>query len=142
MVKDTLRSYLTFSRSQRMGIAVLGGLLVVLMVVRVTMHYWVKPPVITDDKELRAKWEHFKTQQNKEAEQSKLPVNINTADSAALVSLSGIGPKTAQKILEYRRSRGNIRNYQQLEAIQHIPGNAAERLKQEIRFSDSTVAEK
>jgi competence ComEA-like helix-hairpin-helix protein len=125
-----------------MGIIVLGAVLMILVVVRMTMHYWVRPEPVTDDAELRTAWEHFKDSQRKQAELSQLPVNINTADSATLVSLTGIGPKTAEKILEYRRQGKDIKNYQQLEAIQHIPDNAAERLKQEIRFSDSSATDK
>ena len=57
------------------------------------------------------------------------PVNINTATQAELESLPGIGPITAQKILEYRSSHGP---FSRAEAIQNVPGigpKTYERLK-------------
>ena len=68
--------------------------------------------------------------------ETEFPININTADSATLVSLTGIGRKTAHKIMEHRRRGGTIHNFAELEAIQNIPSNASERLKQQIRYSD------
>lgn len=46
-------------------------------------------------------------------------VNINTADQAELESLPGIGPATAQAIIEYRQLYGPFPDAQ---AIQEVPG--------------------
>ncbi len=46
-------------------------------------------------------------------------ININTASQADLELLPGIGPKTAQKIIEYRQSNGFFTSIQ---AILDVPG--------------------
>lgn len=125
-----------------MGIALLGGILLILVALRMSMRYWVKPEPISNETELTAAWEKFKTEQSRLKAKAGEPVNINTADSATLVSVSGIGPKTAQKILDYRRRKGLIKDYQQLEHIYHFPNTVSKRLQEEIRFSDSIIAGK
>ena len=46
-------------------------------------------------------------------------VNINTADAAALKSLSGIGDAKAQAILTYREEHGS---FSSIEEIMQVPG--------------------
>ncbi len=46
-------------------------------------------------------------------------VNINTATAAELDALPGIGPTTAQKIVDYRTQHGP---FPQIEAIMNVPG--------------------
>lgn len=46
-------------------------------------------------------------------------ININTADEKRLCELPGIGPKTAQKIIEYRT---NFRTFNKIEDIKNVPG--------------------
>jgi len=46
-------------------------------------------------------------------------VNINTASQAELESLPGIGPVTAQKIIQYRQEHGP---FQSIEDIMNVPG--------------------
>jgi hypothetical protein len=138
MIKDALRSYFSFSRTQRVGVVVLSGLLLGLILVRATMRYWVKPEPIKNSVELQAAWERFKANQEEAANKKLLPVHINTADSETLVSLRGIGPKTAHKILEYRETKGNIKSFNQLLSIHHFPAE----LRDELIFSDSTGKQK
>ena len=47
------------------------------------------------------------------------PVNINTADSAALESLPGIGPSLAQRIIDHRQAQGP---FERTEDIMEVPG--------------------
>jgi competence protein ComEA len=47
------------------------------------------------------------------------PVNINTATPAELETLPGIGPKTADTIVEYREANGPFRT---IEDIMDVPG--------------------
>ena len=42
------------------------------------------------------------------------PININTANQAQLESLPGVGPKAAQRILEYRKQNGNFKKIEDL----------------------------
>ncbi|MCA9952215.1 MAG: helix-hairpin-helix domain-containing protein [Anaerolineales bacterium] len=46
-------------------------------------------------------------------------ININTADANALESLPGVGPSTAEKILEYREANGPFTT---IEDIMQVPG--------------------
>jgi len=47
------------------------------------------------------------------------PVNINTATAAELETLPGIGPKTADTIIEYREANGP---FETIEDIMNVPG--------------------
>jgi competence protein ComEA len=47
------------------------------------------------------------------------PVNINTATAAELETLPGIGPKTADAIVEYREANGS---FETIEDIMDVPG--------------------
>ncbi len=51
-----------------------------------------------------------------------LRVNINTADSAALESLPGIGPSLAQRIIDYRQSHGP---FARIEDVMEVSGIGA-----------------
>lgn len=46
-------------------------------------------------------------------------VNINTASQTELETLSGIGPSTALKIINYRKENGE---FKQIEDIKNVPG--------------------
>jgi competence protein ComEA len=48
------------------------------------------------------------------------PVNINTANSAELQEVPGIGPSTAEKILKMRKAHGPFRSVDELLAIKGI----------------------
>jgi competence protein ComEA len=47
------------------------------------------------------------------------PVNINTATATELEALPGIGPKTAEAIVEYREANGS---FETIEDIMDVPG--------------------
>jgi competence protein ComEA len=53
------------------------------------------------------------------------PLNLNTATLEQLDTLSGIGPTTAQKILDFREERGGIGS---IEELGEIPGIGEKRL--------------
>jgi competence ComEA-like helix-hairpin-helix protein len=48
------------------------------------------------------------------------PVNLNTASSAELQQVPGIGPATVEKILQARKSYGRFKTVNDLEAIRGI----------------------
>jgi len=48
------------------------------------------------------------------------PVNLNTATSTELQQVPGIGPATAEKILQARKSYGHFKSVSDLEAIRGI----------------------
>jgi competence ComEA-like helix-hairpin-helix protein len=74
------------------------------------------------------------------AEESTL-VNINTADSATLVALSGIGAKSAQAIIEYRTLLGGYHDISQIREINIITEENFCKFSQQI-YCDSAEIEK
>jgi len=56
------------------------------------------------------------------------PVNINTADSAALETLPGVGPATASQIIAHRDQHGDYTDLASLEAVSGIGPATLERL--------------
>ena len=42
------------------------------------------------------------------------PININTATQAQLESLPGVGPKAAQRVIEYRKANGSFKKVEDL----------------------------
>jgi comEA protein len=47
-------------------------------------------------------------------------VNINSADAGQLIALPQIGPKMAQRILDYRKSNGSFKRVQDLMKVKGI----------------------
>lgn len=60
------------------------------------------------------------------------PVELNTADSAALRSVVGIGPKTVMRILEYRERLGGFYRVEQLAEIPGITESNYEKILKQI----------
>lgn len=48
------------------------------------------------------------------------PVNLNTATAAQLEALPGVGPATAQRILEYRQKSGGFKKIEELMNVRGI----------------------
>ena len=61
------------------------------------------------------------------------PIDLNTADLAALDSLPGIGPATARAILEERTRRGGFRSTRDLLRVPGIGEGRFARLKDRVR---------
>lgn len=63
---------------------------------------------------------NFKFNGNPEVLLQKKKVNINTADEKGLVTLSGVGPGTAKKILDYREQHGPFKSIEDLKQVKGI----------------------
>ena len=59
-------------------------------------------------------------------------VDINTADAEALTSLNGIGPKTAEKIIEYRNTNGLFESREEIMNVKGIGESTFEKIKDYI----------
>jgi competence protein ComEA len=57
------------------------------------------------------------------------PVNLNTASAAELQQVHGIGPATADKILQARKSYGAFKSIDDLEAIRGIGPKRLEKMR-------------
>ncbi len=56
-------------------------------------------------------------------------VNINTAGLADLQRLSGVGPSTAQRILDYRNQNGRFKSVDELDEVKGIGPSKIEKLR-------------
>lgn len=59
-------------------------------------------------------------------------VNINTADLATLQTLNGVGPSTAQKIIDYRNANGKFKSIDDLKKISGIGEKTFAKFKDQI----------
>jgi competence protein ComEA len=60
-------------------------------------------------------------------------ININTADSAALQQLSGVGPSTAEKIISYRNENGSFQSIEDIKNVSGIGDKTFEKFKNKIK---------
>jgi comEA protein len=60
---------------------------------------------------------------------SSTPVNLNTATMSQLESLPGIGPKTAERIIEYREKVGGFKKIEELMNVQGVGEKSFLKLK-------------
>lgn len=60
-------------------------------------------------------------------------ININTADSAALQQLSGVGPSTAEKIISYRTENGPFQSIEDIKNVSGIGDKTFEKFKNKIK---------
>jgi competence protein ComEA len=65
----------------------------------------------------------------KSAATATAPVNINTATQAQLEALPGVGPKVAERILEFRQKNGNFKKIEDLMNVQGIGEKSFLKLK-------------
>jgi len=56
-------------------------------------------------------------------------ININTASIEELISLPGIGPKTAERIYEYRKKHGKFKDVNELLNVKGIGPKKLEKIK-------------
>ncbi len=61
--------------------------------------------------------------------QTPLLVDINTADAKELDELPGVGPSTAENIIEHRRHKGAFRSVDELDEVKGIGPKTLEKIK-------------
>ena len=61
-------------------------------------------------------------------------ININTAGSEELQTLDGVGPVTAEKIIDYRESNGRFKDIEDIKNVSGIGEKTFEKLKDDIRI--------
>ena len=64
--------------------------------------------------------------------QSTALININTADSAGLQEIPGVGPVTAEKIIDYRTQNGNFRKKEDIRNVSGIGDKTYAKMKNKI----------
>lgn len=69
---------------------------------------------------------------NTSSDQDNDLININTADKNELEKIPGVGPVTAQKILDYREENGYFNSIEELKNINGIGEKTFENMKEKI----------
>jgi competence ComEA-like helix-hairpin-helix protein len=156
-VKKAFRSFVSFTKSERLGIWVLTACILFFLFVRITMPYWATPKTDTiAAKAMAEKWQELVAHQSRlynnddslnaasfedanDENGTPLPhlININTADSQTLVRLKGIGPKSAGKIIRWRSVHGPFHNLEQFRNLCYMPEKTFDLLKPHLVFQDS-----
>lgn len=80
------------------------------------------------------KTEITKNEAEKKAIEDISCVNVNTADSDALVSLKGIGPVLAERIVLFRQENGNFTDASALIKVKGIGEGKLKKIKDHICF--------
>lgn len=71
------------------------------------------------------------------------PIDINRADAETIAKeLTGIGPKKAEAILQYRKEHGDFKTPKDLENVPGIGAKTVQQNEKNIVFGDSASAEK
>ena len=116
-----------------MGLIGLLFLMTILILIRATLHLWVHPK--TDPAaqiRIEKAWQDFKKEQAQKEAATDTLVNLNTADSIALISIDHIGPVLAHHILEKRKALGSYKNYTQLLDIPRFPAKHLDEIKKQL----------
>lgn len=72
-------------------------------------------------------------------EEESGPIDLNAATAAQLQELPGVGPKTAARILEYRRLHGPFRNIEALQQVRGVGERTVEKIRPQVRISSGNV---
>lgn len=72
------------------------------------------------------------TTSNAPAQAGSSLVNINTADAAALEALNGVGPATAQAIVQYREENGSFTAIDELENVPRLGAATIDKFRAQI----------
>ena len=70
------------------------------------------------------------------------PININTANSEELQQVPGIGPVTAEKIVQMRKSYGTFKSVDDLLSIKGIGKKRLEKMRKYLTVTKSTATNK
>lgn len=78
--------------------------------------------------------EKAKKTTKKTAKAATKAVNVNTADKETLTQIPGIGPKTADSILKYRKANGKFKSGKDLMNVKGIGEKTLKKMKPFLKF--------
>lgn len=145
-----LRSYFSYTSTERKGIAALSILALLLLIVYATMQYFVPQPQIETNPELAAafrkyKQEHAVTESEPDSyaaneittDGTLFPFDPNTLDSAGFIRL-GLRPKTTHMLLNWRRKGKTFYKKEDLKPLYTLKEEEYERLAPYIAITSVT----
>ena len=149
-MKEALREYFTFSRTERTGALMLLVVVIALVGVNRSMPYWVKPDVdIAKEKELNAVWKSFKTEHGRPDEAGRkwaaadegpaIPIELspfdpNTLDSVGFRKL-GLTARATKGLMNWRRKGKVFYKPEDLEPLYNLPPETYAAIKPYIRIT-------
>jgi competence protein ComEA len=68
------------------------------------------------------------------------PVNLNSATVAEIATLPGVGPKAAERIVEYRQKNGGFKKIEELMKVKGIGEKSFLKLKPLITVTEKAAA--
>lgn len=84
-------------------------------------------------------FDHITTEKSNSAAAPKGLLELNTADSLQLVSLSGIGPVLSSRIIKYRSKLGGFVSTEQLKEIYGLQESTYEMIKDELTVNAALI---
>ncbi len=148
-MKEGLRDYFRFSRTERWGVIALSGLLVGLIVYRAAVHRWAKPDFdAAKEKEFSVAWDVYKRDYAKpaaggryaQAEEGPAPpvelfaFDPNSLDSAGFRRL-GLSARATKGLMNWRRKGKVFYRPEDLEPLYNLPPETYASIKPYIRIS-------
>jgi len=67
------------------------------------------------------------------------PVNLNSATAAQIAELPGIGPKTADLVVQYRQKNGPFKKIEEIMNVKGIGEKSFLRIKDRLTVADAKV---
>ena len=150
-----LKEYFSFARGERNGIYILMGLILIVLICRMSLPVFFHEPILDNaiyEKDIQnfekkftrdtprisretetAAWHAANGVNTSYAKHRIHPLDINRADSAALVTLPGIGPVFAGRIVKYRTRLGGFVSKDQLAEVYGLKAETLVRLSPYIR---------
>ena len=77
--------------------------------------------------------------EKKEYKKEIIPIDINTADTAAFISLPGIGNKLANRIISFRNKLGGFYKIEQVGETFLLPDSTFQKIKPRLIITNTTV---
>ncbi len=156
-----ISDWFSFSKGERIGILVLSSLIVVLVGIKVYLHYFkhAEPSPVdfsTYEKQIDNFSAHLKEKPKKiyqpyfrrdtsrkyssyKKKRNKLHIDLNTSDTTDLVQIYGIGRVFAIRIIKYRERLGGYCNKRQLLEVFGIKPDVYAKIENQVRVDTTKI---
>ena len=131
MFRRWFREYYMLARGEQRALVLLGFLLLLSLMARVTVRFLParEPPHMEDF--TREAWEIIAAFEQ--------PIDLNRADSARLIRLPGIGPVFSARIIKYRDLLGGYVSADQLEEVYGLSRETVQKISSSLLIDPSAV---